>query len=220
MTFDFRQQFTAAAASDDKHFAAFRLAADPLAGKLTAAQRQEIIAGAIQCGAASAQKLGERFASTPASEIAGHLRIKIVADAASAGMRLVLSSYDSRAAAITLNGGLIGKLKQCLAEEPLLPPFDPEELAIAHELFHFLEARDAAIFTRRFKISLWRLGPLQYSSTIPAASEIAATACAKALCRLAFNPLLLEPLILRWAGGESVEAWFARLAASSHPAQQ
>lgn len=125
--------------------------------------------------------------------------------------RLVLSTYDPGAAAITLNRGLIAKLKQCLAEELLLPPFDPEELAVAHELFHVLEAGDAAIFTRCFKITLWRLGPLQYRSTVLAASEIAATACAKALCRLGFNPILLEPLILRWTGAESAQDWFARL---------
>ena len=129
--------------------------------------------------------------------------------------RLVLSSYDSGAAAIMLNRGLIAKLKQCLAEEPLLPPFDPEELAIAHELFHILEARDPAMFTRCFKITLWRLGPLQYRSPVLAASEIAATACAKALCRLGFNPILLEPLILRCSGAESAQDWFARLMLTS-----
>jgi len=81
----------------------------------------------------------------------------------------------------------------------------------AHELFHVLEARDAAIFTRCFKITLWRLGPLQYRSPVLAASEIAATACAKTLCRLSFNPILLEPLILRLSGAESPQDWFARL---------
>jgi hypothetical protein len=214
MTFDFRQRFTAAAAYSDRHFAAFLLAADPLAAKLKAAQREQVITGAMQCGAASAQELKERFASMPPSEIAGRLGIKIVAGEP-ASVRLVLSSYDSRAVAITLNRGLIAKLKQRLAEELLLPLFDPEELAVAHELFHVMEARDAAIFTRSFKLTLWHLGPWQYGSTVLAASEIAATVCAKALCRLAFNPLLLEPLILRWAGGESAEDWFARLALAS-----
>ena len=211
MTFDFRRQFSAAAAYDDRQFAAFLLAADPLAAKLKASQREEIIAGAMQCGIASAQELSERYASASPSEIARRLGMKIVADER-ARARLVLSSYDSGKAAITINRALIAKLKQCLAEELLLPPFDAEELAVAHELFHVLEAKNAAIFTRRFKITLWHLGPFQYRSTVLAASEIAATLCAKALCRLHFNPVLLEPLILRCARGESAEDWFARLA--------
>jgi hypothetical protein len=211
MTFDFRQHFTAALAYDDKHFAAFLLAADPLVAKLKTLQREQIIAGAMQCATASAQELNERYASMPPSEIATRLGIKIVTGEP-ASARLVLSSYDSHQAAITVNPSLIAKLKQCLAAELLLPPFNPEELAIAHELFHVLEAKDAVIFTRCFKITLWRLGPLQYRSPVLAASEIAATFCAKALCRLHFNPVLLEPLILRCARGESAEDWFARLA--------
>jgi hypothetical protein len=209
MTFDFRQKFTAAFSCRDEHFAAFLLQADPLAGKLTAAQREQIISGATQCGVAAAQSLRERFSFSLPSEIAGLSALKIVA-AEPAG-RLVLSSYDPNAGAITLHKSLILNLKQWLAKEKLLPDFDPEELAIAHELFHWRESKDPGIFSRQFKVTLWRLGPVQNRSAVSAASEIAAAACAKALCRLGFNPTLLEPVILRWAGAESVAAWFDRL---------
>jgi hypothetical protein len=209
MTFDFRQKFTAACTYSDQHFAAFLLQADPLAGRLNSAQREQIISGAPQCGIAAAQLLRERFSSAPPSEIAGLLGLKIVA-AETAG-RFVLSSYDPNAGTIKIHRSLILSLKQWLLEEKLLPYFDPEELAIAHELFHDCESKDAGIFSRQFKVTLWRLGPVQNRSTIPAASEIAAAACAKALCLLGFNPILLEPIILRRAGVEGMAAWFDRL---------
>ncbi len=209
MTFDFRQKLTAASTQSDELFAALLLQADPLAGRLSSAQRQQIISGATQCGVDIARTLRERFSSAPPSEIAGRLGLRIVAGETKVG--LILSSYDSNAAAITVHRSLLLKLKQYLTEEPLLPYFEPEGLAIAHELFHYCESKDAEIFSRRFKVMLWRLGPLQNRSTVPAAGEIAAASCAKALCRLGFNPILLEPVILRWAGAEGVEAWFDRL---------
>ena len=209
MTFDFRQKFTAASTCSDEGFAALLLQADPLAGDLTSAQREQIINGATQCGVAAARLLREQFFFAPPSEIARLFGLRIVAGETTG--RLVLSSWDPNTGTITLDRELILKLKQCLLEEKLLPHFDPEELAIAHELFHYCENKDAGVFSRCFKVTLWRLGPLQNRSTVPAASEIAAASCAKALCRLCFNPILLEPVILRSAGAESVEAWFDRL---------
>jgi hypothetical protein len=209
MTFDFRQKLTAASTYSDELFAALVLQADPLAGRLSSTQRVQIIIGASQCGLDIARMLRERFPSTLPSAMAGLLGLKIVAG--ETRVRLILSSYDPNAGAIILYRGLLLKLKQFLAQENLLPHFDPEELAIAHELFHHCESKDAGIFSRRFKVTLWRLGPIQNRSAIPAASEIAAASCAKALCRLGFNPVLLEPVILRSAGAESVEAWFDRL---------
>jgi hypothetical protein len=219
MTFDFRRKLTVAAAYSDGRFAAFLLESDPLAGKLSLRQREEIIAGSLHCGATAAQQLSERFASAKPAEIARLLGLRIVAGEM-AGPRLVLSAYDPHAATITLNRELMAKLKHVLEEERLLPTFDAEELAIAHELFHCLENSDAGIFSRQFKITAWRLGPFQYRSTVQAASEIAATICAKTLCQLVFNPVLLEPVILRWAGAESAEAWFDRLERVTEPASQ
>jgi len=209
MTFDFRQKFSAARGYDDKHFAALLLQADPLAGKLTSAQREQIIGGAMQCGIDVARMLGEQFSSAAPSEIARLMGLKI-AEGGIAG-KLVLSSYDANSATITLHRSLTLRVKQWAAEEELLPPFELDELAIAHELFHVCESRDSEIFSRRFKVTLWRLGPLQNRSTVPAAGEIAAASCAKRLCCLGFSPILLEPVILRSAGAESVEAWFDRL---------
>jgi len=139
MTFDFRQKFSAARAQDDKHFAALLLQADPLAEKLTSAQREQIIGGAMQCGIEVARKLGEQFSSAAPGEIARLLGLKI-AEGEIAG-KLVLSSYDANSATITLRRGLILRVKQWAAEEGLLPHFEIEELAIAMSCFTFAKAK-------------------------------------------------------------------------------
>jgi len=208
---DFRLRLSRAAGYSDDQFAAFLLNNDPLAGKLTAAQRREIITGAADSGAAVALMLSERFAAKPPTEVACLLGVKIVAGNLR-GARLLLSNYDPSAATITLNKAMIKKLEQCQLSQRLLPGiFDPAEVAVAHELFHHVESSDQSVFSRHFKVTLWRLGPLRYRSTVAAAGEIAATVCAKTLCRLCFNPVLLEALTLYTEGAPRLAEWFDQL---------
>lgn len=200
-----------AASYSDEHFAAFLLNNDPLAGTLTAVQRREIITGAVHSGASAARELSERFAARLPSEMACLLGVKIVTGDLS-GVRLVLSSYDPRTATVTLNQDLIEKLEQCQVRQTLLPGnFSSAEVATAHELFHHIESSNQGIFSRKFKVTLWRLGPLRYRSTVPAAGEIAATVCAKTLCCLCFNPVLLDAVALYIKNDQRLVEWFDQL---------
>jgi len=208
---DFRLLLSAAAIYSDEHFAAFLLNNDPLRSKLTAAQRHAIITGAVQSGADVARELSERFAAKLPAEVAPLLGVKIVADDLK-GARQVLSNYDSCTATITVNKTMIDKLEQCQVSQTLLPGiFNPTEVAVAHELYHHIESGDKGVFSRQFKVTLWRLGPLRYRSTVPAASEIAAAICAKTLCRLCFNPVLLEAVTLYMEDAQRLAEWFDQL---------
>jgi hypothetical protein len=208
---EFRRRLSIAASYSDEHFAAFLLNNDLLSGTLTAVQRREIITGAVHSGADAARELRERFAAKSPSEMACLLGVKIVKHDLS-GARLVLSNYDPHTATVTLNQALIGKLEQCQVRKTLLPGiFNPEEAAIAHELFHHIESSDRGVFSRQFKVTLWRLGPLRYRSTVPAAGEIAATVCAKILCCLCFNPALLEAVALYIKDDPRLAEWFDQL---------
>jgi hypothetical protein len=208
---EFRLRLSTVAGYSDEHFAAFLLNNDPLAGRLTAAERREIITGAVHSGADVARELSERFAAKLPAEVACLLGVKIVAGDLS-GARLVLSNYDSRTATITLNRAMLEKLEQCQVSQALLPGiFNPAEVAVAHELFHHMESGDKGVFSRQFKVTLWRLGRLRYRSTVAAAGEIAATVCAKTFCRLRFNPVLLEAVALYMEDAPRLAEWFDRL---------
>jgi hypothetical protein len=208
---DLRLRLSAAAIYSDEHFAAFLLNSDPLSGKLTATEQREIITGALHCGVEVARELGGRFAAVSPTELACRLGVKIVAgDLRSA--RLVLSTYDPHTTTVTLNKALIEKVEQCQCSQTLLPRnFNLTEITVAHELFHHVESGNKGIFSRQFKVTLWRFGPLLFPSTVSAAGEIAATVCAKTLCGLCFNPVLLEAVALYMEDEPRMTGWFDRL---------
>lgn len=210
MTFDFSVQFRAAGAYSNQQFAMLMLGNDYRALRLTGAQREELIAGAMQCGMRAGVQLRERFAQAKPSEMVCGLKMTIEARELT-NIVPVLAGYDPVAELVMIDHALLMKLQQYCEQHQLLPPFDPVELVIAYELFPWLEAREHTIFTRRFKATMWRLGTLQYRSTIPAASEIAAASCAKALCHLCFNPILLEVLVLHLCRPETGQEWFGKL---------
>ena len=210
MISEFKARLANAGRYGDERYASFLLASDPLAGKLTPGLRREITGGALRCGTETAGRLRERFGAALPREIALRSGLRIEEGSLSQP-RLVLSSYDSRAAVITLNSSLIEQIDRFLSVENLLPAgAGSAEIAVAHELFHHAESADPAIFTRTYRITLWGIGPLCYRSAVPMASEIAAGACARALCRLSFHPLLLEPILLRTRSTAEAEDWFDR----------
>jgi hypothetical protein len=73
---------------------------------------------------------------------------------------------------------------------------DPEEIVIALELYHRVEALRPHIATRKMRVCTWRLGSLKLHSPLHAPSEIAAHAFAKAHLKLTCFPKVLECIAL------------------------
>jgi len=210
---DFRQSLLAAKEYNDEKFAVFLAAADVLAAKMSLEERAAAVSGALACGQAAAGEIADGFSGRRPSEVAGQMGLKII-EAHRVFMRPILSSYDPQARTISVNPTLLNTIERIVDEyglSELLGAFTPREVAIGHELFHHIEGGDKNLFVKRFTITLWRLGPFRYRSTVPAVSEIAAFACAKGLCRLDFNPLLLDAIILKGIHPEQAEPWFRRL---------
>lgn len=197
------------AALPDERFAALLLCADPLATKLDAARRSEVIATALACGRTVAERLIREYGDILPSEMADLLGVKVT-KADLPGQRVILSVYKPERKEITLDRCALANIERMIAEHcltDLLGPFSVVEVSVAHELFHHVEDVGQAIYTRSKIITLWSIGPFQYRSTIPAAGEIAAMACAKTLCGLPFNPLLLEAVLLRANSAEHSDDW-------------
>jgi hypothetical protein len=212
----FRQSLLEAKEYQDERFAAFLAAADCLAAKMSPEEQAAAVSGALACGLAVACEIAGSFKGRPA-KLAEQMGLRIV-EAPRVFMRPILSSYDPAARIIAVNPTLLNTINRIVDEygiAELLGEFDPQEVAIGHELFHHVEGDGKNLFVKRFSITLWRIGSFHYRSTIPAVSEIAAFACAKALCRLDFNPLLLDAIILKGTHPEQVEPWFRRLRETS-----
>ena len=71
-----------------------------------------------------------------------------------------------------------------------------ENLLLAHELFHYLEQQEATLFTRAYRLPLWKLGPFHSSSRVGCLSEIAGMAFAAAFCGTAYVPYLLDVFLV------------------------
>ena len=213
MTYNFWSSLQTAAAFPDERFAALLLSADVLAAKLDPAQRMEVIAATLACGRTVAERLIWEYGDILPSEMADLLGVKVIR-ADLPGQRIILSVYEPGRKEIILDLSALAHLERIIVEHcllDLLGPFNVAEIAVAHELFHHIEEVEPTIFTRSKIITLWSIGPFQYRSTIPATGEIAAMACAMTFCRLPFNPLLLEALLLRASGAEHADAWLERL---------
>ena len=78
----------------------------------------------------------------------------------------------------------------------LTETWDFRAAALAHELYHLHESRHPEIFTLQKHVCLWRLGPLQNRSTVPALREIAARRFTQVLLRLPFHPCVMELCLL------------------------
>lgn len=213
MISDFRHKLEAAAAYPEERFAAFLLSSDFLAVRLDEARRCEIIAASLACGQKVADGFRREHGGARPSKIAGMRGVKVgMADLP--GHRMTLSIYEPERKEILLDRIALASLERAIEEHNLVDVFGPfsiAEIAVAHELFHHIEDGDGSIYSRGKIITLWRIGPFQYRSQLPAAGEMAAMACAKSLCRLSFNPLLLEAVLLQTSGAEHAAAWLERL---------
>ncbi|MHC5248599.1 hypothetical protein [Enterococcus sp. LJL90] len=66
-----------------------------------------------------------------------------------------------------------------------------QQVAIAHELFHFF-AEPEELFVKSYRLSLWSLGFYQHQTSIGSLEEIAAMVFAKELLQLNYYPYLLN----------------------------
>ncbi len=200
MTCSLEELVRAAQAFPDNAFARLLLQADPLFGRLPAAETDRLVAAALACGAETAAEVRQDHRYATPRQIAESLGLKVrMAETTPGKMQLVCSLYEASRREITVHGNLLQTVRLALVPADPGGPFGEDSLtnmAIAHELFHHLEEIKPAMFVRAFRITLWQLGPLKNTSGIPALSEIGAFAFTKSLCRLPFYPALINLILL------------------------
>ena len=122
----------------------------------------------------------------------------IIKDSEGADNYIMFACYNSPNKITIFNSNVI-KVEKLINEENLqdvLGYVDVEKVLIAHELFHHIEENDKDIFTRREKITLWKIGNYEYKSHMVALGEIAAMAFAKEMLGLSYNPYVFDVIML------------------------
>jgi hypothetical protein len=178
------------------------LEADPHAWRLDRATQSAAVSEALADGAATAADLRTRFPGLTAQAIARELGVPIEAtdDDPRVGSLWRFAEYRQRPARIVLYRRGLAPLDQAVAgplAERLLGRATPQDVFVAHELYHHAEAtRSDTPIARRYRPTVFRIGGWHWRTGIAALSEIAAGAFAQSLLDLPCHPKALDLVAL------------------------
>jgi hypothetical protein len=178
------------------------LQADPHARRLDRAAQFAAVRDALADGAVAAKSLRERFPDFAPQQIAHQLGVPVEAtdDDPMVGSLWRFAEYRERPARILLYGRGVAPLERALDGAlalRLLGQATPQDVFIAHELFHHTEAtRSGTPIARRHQLTLFRVGGWRWRTGIAALAEIAAGAFAQSLLDLPCHPRVLDLIAL------------------------
>jgi hypothetical protein len=174
------------------------LDADPHARRLDRPAQLVAVSDALADGATTAKNLRDRFAGLAPRGIARELGVPVEAteDDPLVGSIWRFAEYRPRPPSIVLYNRGIAALEHAVCgalATRLLGPATPQDVFIAHELYHHAEAiRPDVPIARRHRPTLFRVGNWHWRTGIAALAEIAAGAFAQSLLDLPCHPKVLD----------------------------
>jgi hypothetical protein len=199
------------------------LEADPHARRLDREAQIAAVRDALAEGTATANALRERFPRLAPQGIARELRVPIETtdDDPMVGPIWRFAEYRERPARILLYSRGLAPLECAIAgvlAKRLLKQATPQEVFIAHELFHHIEAtRSDTPIARRHQPTLFRIGGWHWRTGLAALSEIAAGAFAQGLLDLPCHPRVLDLVALDSISANTAAARIAARIAAVAP---
>jgi hypothetical protein len=190
------------AAAPAERLAFAMLEADPHARRLELAAKFAAVRDALEEGTATAKSLRARFPDLAPHQIARELGVPVEAtdDDPLVGSIWRFAEYRQRPARIVLYGRGLALLDGAVAgglAVRLLGHATPQQVFIAHELFHHTETmRPDMPIAQRYRPTLFRIGGWHWRTGIAALAEIAAGAFAQSLLDLPCHPRVLDLVAL------------------------
>ena len=187
---------------------------DPLCGRVGEEQKHAWIRQANECGRARARELRAGFGTRTAREYADLLHVRIEEENSCGANDYITFASFREPDLITLYLSNIDSASRLITENDLsdlLQSVDIESMLIFHELFHVVESRDSAIFTRATKMVLWKLGPFKNTSALVALSEIAAMAFAQESLSIRYSPYVFDVLLPWQANPQQAQKLYHRI---------
>jgi hypothetical protein len=174
------------------------LEADPHAWRLDRPTQSAAVAEALADGAAIGDDFRARFRGLTAQAVARELGVPVETtdDDPMIGSLWRFAEYRQRPARIVLYRHGLAPLDRALVgalAERLLGRATPQDVFVAHELYHHAEAtRSDTPIARRYRPIVFRIGGWHWRTGIAALSEIAAGAFAQSLLDLPCHPRVLD----------------------------
>lgn len=175
---------------------------EPLNGRFSPQQRKDMYLQAWACGVQRAQTIRETAGDLSVQELAEAMGLSVeFPDMPQSRARILFADFTEPDTVHVYRDGL--SRGEALQQKPAVQktPMAAIRIAdvlIAHELFHVEELKHPKIWTRTYRVPLWRAGPFHSESPVAVLSEIAAMGFAAQLCALPFSPYVLDAF-LAWA---------------------
>lgn len=186
----------------DRDFGKYLVNADPIRGKIKGNTREEIIEKSLRCGYEEADKILSRVEKTRGtidiSLLAKRLGITVKTMKAQNAMDYICFGTYEEPGIITLYEDNI-KLGEILISKYQLTGLqgvDLMDIILAHEIFHYIEARTPELYVNTYRLKLWKLGPYTHKSGLICVGEIAGMAFVRRLLSLRFCPNILDILLV------------------------
>ncbi len=191
-------RFEEFAAASPEALGMLMLKSDLHAARLDQRAQHTAVVDALADGAAAAMDLRQRFPGKATREIAGELHVPVMLtdDDPLVGSIWRFAEYRPRPPKILLYARGLSPLEQALAGAPaarLLGDATLEDIFVAHELYHHIEAtRTVTPIARRHQATLFQIGKWRWRTGIAMLAEIAAGSFAQALLDLPCHPKVLD----------------------------
>jgi len=186
----------------DRYFAMYQVYTDPIQRKITPEIRNNIIEQSLTCGQEEADKILSNLKKQEMPfdiyRLIQEYGILIREEDRDDSLNYIYFGAFEEPGTITLYIDNIRKGEELIREYKIkeLLNINLKEVVLAHEIFHYIEARNKKLFVNQYRIKLWKLGPYTHTSLLSCTSEIAGMAFAKRLLGLNFCPNVLDVLLL------------------------
>lgn len=201
----------------DIAFGNYLVSTDPIEGKVSKELRDEIVEKSLQCGYSEAEKIrkktGKLFGEIDVFLLAKDLGITVKVEKTQNALEYIYFGTYEEPGIVTLYEDNIKKGEDLVSQYQIQELKDTNlmEIILAHEIFHFIEAKDDELFVNTFRIKLWKLGPYTHTSELICTGEIAGMAFARKLLNLKFCPNLLDVLLLYPHDKEQAETIYKQM---------
>lgn len=202
---------------------AYAFSREPLNKRIPPEEQSRLADLAVCCGKEEARKMAAKFPGRAPGEICRELGIHVTYDTAENGGHPLIVAAFREPDDIRLSLDALRRVKKWLNQsrnsqqrqpqneqrvqngcdikyEPdiqnvLFSKWKPEEILLAHELFHYVEWEKGNLSVTTERVRL-KFGPFSYRGKVQILSEIAGMAFAQELLQLTYCPFVLDRVFL------------------------
>nr|AGS53630.1 hypothetical protein [uncultured bacterium contig00074] len=186
---------------DDAAWARYAFLREPLNGKFNDPQRLELTRKALACGSEIAAGCVRQHGTSDPALLAQRLQLMVAYPATPQNLDRVLFAEYREPNLIRVYMDCLNRAEKLFCEPGVAAALGDggqiKNLLIAHELYHHLEKQlEKEVWTRAYRVTLWKLGPIRNRSTVSALSEIAAMGFSKELTGVPYSPYVLDAFLV------------------------